>query len=380
MKIILAPDSFKGTFSSVEVIDILNDSIKRTLGNHDVIKAPVADGGEGTTEALVMAANGKYRQAIIENSLGEKNVHYGVIGGDTAIVEMAAVCGITQITEDEKNPLKLSSRALGELMLCAVKDGYRKLFIGIGGSAVNDGGMGMLSALGAKFYSKGKLLYGRGEELELVDDVDLTKIGMVFKDVNIKVICDVTNPLLGPDGATYVYGPQKGAIGHIAERLERGMENYANTLERCLGRKIRDNAGAGAAGGVGAALEGVLGAEMKNGIDTVLEAIQFDEMLRDADLVVTGEGKLDGQSVDYGKVPVGIARHCEDMGVPVAIIAGMLGDGWEKILELENLSVMGTIESPADMGEISRGAKSRLKNAADRMFRFIGLLNSKNEI
>ncbi len=374
MKIILAPDSFKGTFTSLEVIDILADSIERTLGEHELVKVPVADGGEGTTEALVIAAKGEYRQTCVQSAFGGSDVSYGVIWGDTAVVEMAAVCGITQISESERNPLKLSSRALGELILCAARDGYRKILVGIGGSAVNDGGMGMLSALGAKFYAEGILLAGCGEELELVDDADLSGLAETLDGVKITVICDVTNPLLGPNGATYVYGPQKGATGSIARRLERGMENYANVLESCLGREIRHERGAGAAGGVGAALGGVLGAEIKNGIDTVLRAIHFDELLKDADLVVTGEGRLDGQSVDFGKVPVGIARHCESAGVSVAVIAGMLGEGWESILGMKKLSVMGTIEAPAELEDVSVGAEQRLRNAADRMFRFMRLL------
>lgn len=374
MNIILAPDSFKGTFTSAEVIDILSGSIARTLGDCRVIKAPVADGGEGTTEALVTAANGEYRAAAVPGALGGENVRYGVIWGDTAVVEMAEVCGIAQLGRGGLDPLGLSSFALGKLMLCAVRDGFKKILVGIGGSAINDGGMGMLSALGAVFRGGGSVLRGCGAELELVDDADLSGLADSLCGVKITVICDVTNPLLGKNGATFVYGPQKGAVGDIGLRLERGMENYADVLERRLGRDIRSAPGAGAAGGVGAALGGVCGAEIKNGIDTVLAAIHFDELLKEADLVVTGEGMLDGQSVDFGKVPVGIARHCQAAGVPVAVIAGALGEGWERILEMKHLSVMGAVEAVNAPGDISFGAEQRLKNAADRMFRFIALM------
>jgi len=375
MKILLAPDSFKGTFTSVEVIQMLSDSLHKNLGQHEVVKVPVADGGEGTMESLVLAANGVYRKTFAKDAMG-KSIHtrYGVIWGDTAVVEVASVAGLTQITEKKRNPLNLSSYGFGELISNIIDDGFKKILLGIGGSATNDGGMGMLTALGAKFYGNGVLLNGLGKDLEKVDDVDLSCLRKELKEIEMTVICDVTNPLLGEHGATYIYGPQKGATGKMADRLEAGMKHYANVIREKLGLDICNVPGAGAAGGIGAALGGILNATMKNGIETILEAVHFDDLLQDVTFVVTGEGKLDGQSVKYGKVPVGIAKHCQAKGIPVAIIAGVLGEGWEKILEIQKCSVMSTIDYPLQPEDVLKDAKERFISAADRMFRFIGLV------
>jgi len=375
MKILLAPDSFKGTFTSVEVIQMLSDSLHKNMGQHEVVKVPVADGGEGTMESLVLAANGVYRKTFAKDAMG-KSIHtrYGVIWGDTAVVEIASVAGLTQIPEKERNPMNLSSYGFGELISNIIDDGFKKILLGIGGSATNDGGMGMLTALGAKFYGNGVLLNGLGEDLEKVDDVDLSCLRKELKEIEMTVICDVTNPLLGEHGATYIYGPQKGATGEMADRLEAGMKHYANVIQEKLVLDICNVPGAGAAGGIGAALGGILNATMKNGIETILEAVHFDDLIQDVTFVVTGEGKLDGQSVKYGKVPVGIARHCQAKGIPVAIIAGVLGEGWEKILEIQKCSVMSTIDYPLQPEDVLKDAKERFISAADRMFRFIGLV------
>lgn len=375
MKILLAPDSFKGTFSSEQVIDMLADSIQRNWGGQELIKIPVADGGEGTTQALVIATGGEYRSARVHDALGrEIDAEYGVIHDDTAVIEMAAVAGLVQIPPERRDPLALSSRGVGELMAHVLADGFRKILIGIGGSATNDGGMGMLSALGAKFTASGTILPGIGQDLETVDAVDLSGLLGALKETDIRVICDVTNPLLGEHGATYVYGPQKGAVGKTAERLEHGMERYAALMNRSLGIDMVSAQGAGAAGGVGAALGCILGAHMENGIELVLETVRFDELLRGVDLVVTGEGRLDGQSVKYGKVPVGIARHCKEKGVPVAIIVGSVGDGWENIFDVADCSIMSTVDAPMKLEEVLSDAQRLFRNAADKMFKFMKLL------
>jgi glycerate kinase len=375
MKIVLAVDSFKGSLSSIAVINILHDSIERTMGRHEIVKVPVADGGEGTVEALVIATNGEYRSISTVNAFGSQiEATYGVIHHDTAVLEMASVAGLAQVPEKERNPLLASSRCLGELILSVIDAGFKKVHIGIGGSVCNDGGMGMLSALGARFYDdQDELLFGRGEDLESVARIDLSGLDKRLSEVDISVICDVTNTLLGEQGATHIYGPQKGAVGEIMHRLEAGMKRYAEVFAE-MGIDIVSMPGAGAAGGVGAALGCVLNARLKRGIDSVLNAVRFDELLVGADLVVTGEGRLDGQSVRYGKVPVGITKRCGEKGIPVAIIVGSVSDGWEAIFELAKCSVFTTIDSPMSLERAMMESRELLKSASDRMFRFINLL------
>jgi len=374
MKIVLAVDSFKGSLSSLEIIDLLTESIERTMGPQEIIKVPMADGGEGTVEALVTAAGGEYRTVRTVNALGSPiEAVYGVIDGDTAVLEMASVAGLCQIQAGERNPLLASSRSLGDLMVSVLDAGFRKMLIGIGGSATNDGGMGMLSALGVKFFGGDALLDGRGEDLERVTRIDMSRLDKRLAETDITVICDVSNPLLGETGATYVYGPQKGATVEMLARLEAGMRHFADMFA-VMGIPIVSMLGAGAAGGAGAALGCILRAKMLPGIDAVLDTVRFNELIKDANLVVTGEGRLDGQSVKYGKVPAGIAKRCGEKNIPVAVIAGGLGDGWEGIYELARCSVLPIVDGPMTLDKAMKEAKPLLSSAADRMFRFIGLL------
>lgn len=378
-KIILATDSFKGSLSSIEIIDELAASVMRKWGEQNIVKVPVADGGEGTMEALVIATGGVYRDAEVTDSYGERrSVRYGLIHGDTAVIEMAAIEGLGLLDPERLDPLMASSRSLGELIIKALDDGIRKIMIGIGGSASNDGGMGMLSALGMRFFSGGELLYGRGSDLEKVDDIDVSTLDKRLGEASISVICDVTNPLLGKNGATYIYGRQKGAVDEIADRLEEGMTNYAGVFMKKLDTDIVTMSGAGAAGGVGAALGCVLGAQILRGIDAILDIVGFDRLIENADLVVTGEGRLDLQSVRFGKVPAGIAKRCEKKGIPVAIIVGSLGKGWEEIYGVANCSVITTVDAPMSLDKAMKNTHQLLSSAADRMFSMIGLLNGLN--
>ncbi len=372
MKIILAIDSFKGTFSSVEIIEEVSSALKRIMGEHEIIKVPVADGGEGTVDAFIMATDGVLKKTHAPNALGAlKTVKYGIIHEDTAVIEMANITGLMQ----EKDPLMASSAGLGVVMSHVMDEGYKKIIIGIGGSGTNDGGMGMLTALGAKFYAKGERLLGLGRDLEIVDDIDISGLDKRLKEVEISVVCDVTNPLLGKDGATYVYGPQKGAVGIIADRMEAGMKRYAELFQSTCGIDITAEKGAGAAGGVGAALGCVLGAQINIGIDTILNIVGFEDLLEGCDLVITGEGKLDYQSVRYGKVPVGIAKVCGRKHIPVAILVGSLGKGWEGVYDIAKCSVFTTIDSPMTLEYALTNAKALMKSACERMVRFIDLLN-----
>ncbi|MGI6239051.1 MAG: glycerate kinase [Christensenellales bacterium] len=363
MKILIAPDSFKGSLTAPEAARIIEAAAIRVLGCETIV-VPVADGGEGTLEVIVDSAGGETVGARVTNPLGGAiDAEYGLIDdGATAVVEMARASGLGCV--DRLDPIVASSRGTGELIAHARSRGARRFLIAIGGSATNDGGMGMLSALGARFYDDGgRLLAGSGGDLEAVACADLTDLAKH----DLTVICDVNNPLTGETGATHVYAAQKGADAAMRARLERGMRNYESVL-RGAGCPSGDFPGAGAAGGAGYALIGVMGAHREIGIDAVLDAVRFDALLDGVDLVVTGEGKLDGQSVQYGKAPTGIARRCGARGIPVVALAGGLGEGAHAYLDLPHTAMMPIIDAPRTLESAIAHAAQLLESAAERLF------------
>lgn len=362
MKIIIAPDSFKGSLSASRAAEMMSRACTRVFGGCETVCMPVADGGEGTLEAIVGAAGGEYVRCQVTGPLWQRvDTAYGLIdGGKTAVIEMAQASGITLAQPGD--PIKATSYGTGELISRAIQGGAERLLVGIGGSATNDGGMGMLSALGAVFRDgDGNVLKGCGGDLEKAAGVDASAL----PKADITVICDVTNPLLGDNGATYVYGPQKGAAGEIKERLEAGMTNYARVM-RDAGFAECDFSGAGAAGGVGYALAGIMGARLMPGIDAVLDAVGFDRALCGADLVLTGEGRLDSQSIKYGKVPAGIARRCRATGIPAIAIAGSLGEGAEDYFDEGVTSVESLANAPLTLDYAMEHAGELLEAAAVR--------------
>ena len=368
MKIILAPDSFKGSLTAKQAAQIMERAAKEVF-DCDTRCIPVADGGEGTLEAIVDAAGGSYVEKVVTGPLGQPvAARYGLIdGGRTAVVELAEASGIT--LANPKNPLRATTRGTGELIRAAAEAGAQRIIVGIGGSATNDGGMGLLTAMGMRFLdSDGTQMEGCGEELEKVASIDATDL----MSVEMTVICDVTNPLLGPNGATAVYGPQKGADADMLERLEKGMAHYAEMMCKA-GFADSVFSGAGAAGGVGYALAGVMGATLKSGIDAVLDAVHFEKAMRDADLVITGEGRLDEQTVRYGKVPAGIVRQCKSCGVPVLAVAGSLGDGAEAFLNMGQTAMEAITERPMELREAVERAEELLYRATVRTLTAIRL-------
>lgn len=371
MKFLFAPDSYKGTLTALRIAELLEEAALRCFPGAEIVKIPVADGGEGTVEALVLATGGSVRQAEVTGPLFEPvRAAYGLLGdGKTAVIEMAASSGLPLVPPGRRNPLHTTTRGVGELMRVVMEHGCRRLLIGIGGSATNDGGMGMLAALGARFLdARGNALFGCGADLENVERIDLSGLCPLLRECDITVICDVTNPLLGPTGATAVYGPQKGADESARETLERGMERYAAAFA-ALGYSIADFAGAGAAGGLGAALGGVLGAKLRSGIDAVLDAVDFERRLEGVDLVLTGEGRMDGQSVRYGKVPAGVASRAAARGVPTIALCGGLGDGAQDFLTLGDTSVHATITDAMPLAEALPRSEEMFRFAAERLFR-----------
>lgn len=373
-KFIFAPDSFKGSLTAIEICELLTEAAARHFPQTSVQSIPVADGGEGTVDALVLAAGGRKESVWVTGPMGEPVcASYGILpDGQTAVMEMAQASGLALVQAGQLSPLRATSLGFGETLCHVLDKGFRKATIGIGGSATNDGGMGMLTALGARFTDEeGNRLIGSGEELGKVAYLDMSAMHPALFSTEITVLCDVNNPLLGVNGATYVYGPQKGANAESLPILETGMAHYAVLVAGVTGKDIASFPGAGAAGGMGAALAGVLGARLKPGIAAVLDTVGFDDCLRDASLVITGEGRMDGQSIRFGKVPAGVAERCASKGVPVVAIVGGMADGAEALYDLAEASIMTTINAAMSIESAMRNARPLFESAADRMFRIL---------
>lgn len=333
MKIVCASDSFKGTLSSARAAELIAMAAREVLGDVEVTGIPIADGGEGTASSVAGAAGGEMITAAVHDPLmREISASYGLLGGGRAIVETAAAGGLTLVPEGMRDPLLATSYGTGELIMDALGRGAKDITVALGGSATNDGGMGCMRALGIGFRdSNGRELEGRGADLESVTSIDMTGLSPLVSDAHITVMCDVRNPLTGSEGATYVYGPQKGADPDSLERLERGMINYRDVIRELTGTDCDRVPGAGAAGGLGAAFYALLGAELRPGIETMLDLTDFDNVIKDADLVITGEGRADSQSLS-GKAMQGVGMRAKAQGVPVTAIVGSLGEGWEGLL------------------------------------------------
>ena len=372
MKFLFASDSFKGTLSSDQTIELLTKAAEEVFGSCETSGVPVADGGEGTTDAVVKARNGEIITVPVHGPLMEmEQGFYGRLSGSEAILEMAAASGLPMVPEEKRNPLNTTTYGTGELLKAALDAGYTEIAIAIGGSATNDGGMGFASALGVRFLDQdGNVLEGRGEDLEKVAHIDMSGLDPAVQKAHFTVMCDVTNPLCGPDGATYTFGKQKGGTPEILDRLEKGMQNYRDVIIREFGINPDEIQGSGAAGGLGTALKVFLHAEMKSGIETVLDLIDFDARLEGVDLVVTGEGRTDWQSC-FGKVMQGVGDRSAKHQVPVAALCGGLGPDYEKIYAHGICSIMTTVDGPMPLKEALDNASELYYKGAIRMFRFL---------
>lgn len=372
MKFLFASDSFKGTLSSDQTIELLTKAAEEVFGSCETSGVPVADGGEGTTDAVVKARNGEIITVPVHGPLMEmEQGFYGRLSETEAILEMAAASGLPMVPEEKRNPLNTTTYGTGELLKAALDAGYTEIAIAIGGSATNDGGMGFASALGIRFLDQdGNVLEGRGEDLEKVAHIDMSGLDPAIQKAHFTVMCDVTNPLCGPNGATYTFGKQKGGTPEILDRLEKGMQNYRDVIIREFGINPDEIQGSGAAGGLGAALKVFLHAEMKSGIETVLDLIDFDARLEGVDLVVTGEGRTDWQSC-FGKVMQGVGDRSAKHQVPVAALCGGLGPDYEKIYAHGIRSIMTTVDGPMPLKEALDNASELYYKGAIRMFRFL---------
>ncbi len=372
MKILLAPDSFKGSMTSVQIIKYIEEIALTHFNPLEIVKVPIADGGEGTVDAIVLASGnrGIFKTINVIDPLGRDiSAKYGIIDGKTAIIEMAQASGLPLISADERNPLITTSFGTGQLLKAAIQEGIRDIVIGIGGSATNDGGIGAMKALGIKFLdSEGKDVGSGGNALAKVKNIDISEIDAQVKECHFTIICDVSNPITGPEGATYTFGPQKGADEEMLKILEAGMINYAKVLNKKFNIDVDSIFGGGAAGGLGASLAVFLNAEMRPGIETVLDTVNFDDLLENVDLVITGEGRIDGQSV-YGKVPVGVASRCKKKNIPVIAIVGSIGQDAFKVYEYGITSIFPIVNSPMSLESAMCNAEILIKDTADRVFR-----------
>lgn len=372
MKLLFASDSFKGTLSSDQTIELLGKAAREVFGECETAGVPVADGGEGTVEAVVKARKGEIIPVTVHGPLMEpEKSFYGKLSDTEAVLEMAAASGLPMVPEEKRNPLKTTTYGTGELVKAALQAGYTDISIAIGGSATNDGGMGFASALGIRYLdADGVALTGCGEDLAKVRDIDVSGMIPEVKNAHFTVMCDVTNPLTGPDGATYTFGKQKGGTPEILDQLEAGMKNYKEVLIRKFRIDPDTVQGTGAAGGLGAALHVFLHAEMKSGIDTVLDLIHFDELVDGCDLVVTGEGRTDWQSC-FGKVMQGVGDRSKKHGVPVVGLSGSLGKDYDKIYAHGIDSLMTTVDGPMPLEKALSDAENLYYKGAVRMFRMI---------
>lgn len=326
MKIVIAPDSYKESLSALEVATAIEAGFQEIYPDAEYVKLPVADGGEGTVEAMVAATQGHLVQVTVTGPLGEPvQAFYGLSGDERcAFIEMAAASGLESVPVASRNPLITTTWGTGELIHHALDAGVQQIIIGIGGSATNDGGAGMVQALGAKLLTQdNQQIAAGGGALEQLARIDLSGLDSRLADCRIDVACDVTNPLTGPEGATAVFGPQKGATAEMIVRLDRALAHFAQIIQRDLNVDVLQLEGGGAAGGMGAALYAFCGARLRPGIEIVTDALHLAELVADADLVITGEGRIDSQTI-HGKVPVGVAKVAQRYNVPVIAIAGSL--------------------------------------------------------
>ncbi|MEO2076035.1 MAG: glycerate kinase [Bacillus sp. (in: firmicutes)] len=327
MKIVIAPDSYKESLSALEVAEAIEKGFKYHFPDAEYVKIPMADGGEGTVQSLVDATDGEIIRKTVTGPLGEPvEAFFGILGNKrTAVIEMAAASGLHLVPHEKRNPLQTSTRGTGELISAALDYGVDHIIIGIGGSATNDGGAGMAKALGIGLIDRNGMEIGEGGgSLGELASIDLTHLDPRLVNVNIEVACDVDNPLTGERGASAIFGPQKGATPAMVKQLDRNLDHYADIIARELGKNIKEVAGAGAAGGLGGGLLAFLPSVLKRGVDIVIDATGLAEMVEDADLVITGEGKIDHQTI-FGKTPIGVAKAAKKFEVPVIGIAGNLG-------------------------------------------------------
>ncbi|MBS4219492.1 glycerate kinase [Bacillus sp. FJAT-49711] len=371
MKIVIAPDSFKGSLSAKDAALAIEKGIKNAFPNAETVLIPVADGGEGTLETLITSTSGQKVYKKVTGPHGkEVDAYFGVLGDQTTcVIEMAVASGLNLIADCERNPMLATTYGTGELIKSALDKGYRNFVLAIGGSATNDGGVGMLQALGMRFNDKdGNEIGFGGGELGKIHDISTEYFDQRIKESRFLIASDVENPLVGEKGASYVFGPQKGATDEMVKILDKNLLHYANLVEKAAGVRLHDMPGAGAAGGIGGAFLAFFSSNMKRGIEVVLEYAKFDEALNGADLVITGEGKVDFQTV-YGKTPMGVAQASQKENIPTIILAGSVGENIQNLYQYGVVGVFSIINQPMSLEMALREAGILLERASEQICR-----------
>ena len=374
IKIIIAPDSFKGSATSLEICDLIEEGILKVLNDVQIKKIPIADGGEGTVEAVILASGGVIKKVQVQNPMGDiVEAHYGITSDTKAVIEMAEASGLTLIDESSLNPLIASTYGTGELILDAVRSGCREILIGIGGSATNDFGIGMAAALGYKFLDKsGNEVEPLAKNMINIVSIDSSNVDKRLYETKIIVACDVVNPLYGDNGATAIYGHQKGVSKEMFDVLDDGLKNMSVIAKNTFQKDVALIKGAGAAGGLGAGLIAFCNANLKSGIDAMLDIVSFDDEIEGASLIITGEGAIDGQSKE-GKVPVGIAKRASLKNIPVIAIVGDIRDGAESVYDMGIISIMPALKKAMPLEEAIKNSHSLIVDATERAMRFISI-------
>lgn len=366
MKIVIAPDSFKESLTAAEVAAAIEAGFRQVFPATEYIRVPVADGGEGTLQSLVDATEGRFIEKTVTGPLGQPvNACFGILGdGKTAVIEMARASGLELVTAEERNPLLTTTFGTGELISAALDSGAEKIIVGIGGSATNDGGAGMMQALGVSLLdAKGNELPQGGAALGELSRIDTSAMDSRLATVEFVAACDVDNPLTGSNGASAIFGPQKGASSAMVKQLDSCLVHYANVIERDLSVHVDTVPGAGAAGGMGAALLAFMKASLKPGIDIVMDAVSLEQQVQGAQLVVTGEGRIDGQTAQ-GKTPVGVARIAKAQGIPVVALAGAVGHGVEAVYEQGIDALFPVVHGAVELKEAFAKGSDNLTRAA----------------
>lgn len=373
MKILIAPDSFKGSLSASEVALSIEKGIYNASRSLNTVRVPLSDGGEGLVDALISATGGKLFHEKVTGPLGgQVQAFWGIAGdGRTAVIEMAASSGLPLVPENKRNPAITTTYGTGELIKAALNYGCRRIIIGIGGSATNDGGIGMAQALGAKVqdYNGDELGFG-GLELLHLNRIDISSLDARIKETEIEVACDVNNPLTGPYGASYIYAPQKGADPQVVRELDQALKNLAEVLFRDTGKNVENVPGAGAAGGLGAGLMAFLGGELVPGIDLVMGEVGLGKKLEGCSLVITGEGELNAQSF-YGKVPLGVARRAGKENIPVIVLAGGIPDNLKDAHYEGVTSCFSIMNRPLSLGDALNKTAFLLEITAEEIVRLL---------
>ncbi|KYC92493.1 Glycerate kinase [Heyndrickxia sporothermodurans] len=375
MKIIIAPDSFKESLSALEAANAIEEGFSAVIPDAEYIKLPMADGGEGTVQSLVDATNGKIIEKVVTGPLGlPVQGFFGLLGnGKTAVIEMSAASGIHHVPLDKRNPLLTTTYGTGELIVEALNFGAKEIIMGLGGSATNDGGAGMAQALGAKLLNnqKEQISFG-GAALSDLKTIDISQVDSRLSNVQFIVACDVDNPLTGENGASAIFGPQKGATQEMVNRLDKSLLHFANIIKKELHKNVDRVPGAGAAGGMGAGMLAFFNAELKRGVDIVTQTLKLETHLDGADLVITGEGKIDGQTI-FGKTPIGVAKLAKKKGIPVIGVAGYIEDKNRRVREEGIDALFSIVPGATSLEDAMTNAYQYLKDCSENIARVIDM-------